>query len=119
MEDMGDEGEVLLQHGVSPHAFDDQMLKTPDVQETQRIYGVPPRSSRMGSTARPRVEDPGDEDKLLPVPDQPEHVTPSSTARSYARPAAGEQMLADPGRRGHVFMPYFPQVNAKNIPVPQ
>jgi hypothetical protein len=119
IEDMGDEGEVLLQHGVSPHAFDDQMLKTPDVQETQRIYGVPPRSSRMRSTARPRVEDPGDEDKLLPVPDQPEHVTPSSTARSYARPAAREQTLADPGRRGTVSPPSSPQRKPNNLPVSQ
>ena len=111
--------EDLSDHDVSPHAFDDQMLKKPGLQETQRIYGTPPRSSRMRYTARPRIEDIGDEDELLRVPDRPEHVPPSSTARSYARPAAREQTLADPGKRGTVSPPSSSQRKPNNLPVSQ
>ena len=86
VEDLGDDGEVMLQPDLSPHAWDDQMLKESGVQETPRIYGMPPRSSRIGNSMRPSLEDLGNEDDLLPpsipIPDQPTRVTPSSLARA-------------------------------------
>ncbi len=61
VEDLGDDGEVLLQHDVSP------------------------QSNRAGNTVRPSLDDFGDEDDLLPasipIPDQPTRITPSSPAR--------------------------------------
>jgi len=86
VEDLGDDGEVMLQPDLSPHAWDDQMLKESGVQETPRIYGMPPRGSRVGNIMRPSLEDLGNEDDLLPpsipIPDQPTRVTPSSPARA-------------------------------------
>ena len=86
VEDLGDDGEVMLQPDLSPHAWADQMLKESGVQETPRIYGMPPRSSRVGNSMRPSLEDLGNEDDLLPpsipIPDQPTRVTPSSPARA-------------------------------------
>ncbi|HEX6107985.1 MAG TPA: baseplate J/gp47 family protein, partial [Ktedonobacteraceae bacterium] len=86
VEDLGDDGEVMLQPDLSPHARDDQMLKESGVQETPRIYGMPPRSSRIGNIMRPSLEDLGNEDDLLPpsipIPDQPTRATPSSPARA-------------------------------------
>ena len=86
VEDLGDDGEVMLQPDLSPHAWADQMLKESGVQETPRIYGMPPRSSRIGNSMRPSLEDLGNEDDLLPpsipIPDQPTRVTPSSPARA-------------------------------------
>jgi hypothetical protein len=86
VEDLGDDGEDRLQHDVSPYARDDQMLEESGVQETPRISGMTPRSSRMGNAVRPSLEDLGNEDDLLPpsfpIQDQPTHITPSSPARS-------------------------------------
>jgi hypothetical protein len=65
VEDLGDEGEVILQHDLSPQAWADQMLKESGVQETPRIYGMLPGSSRMGNIMRPSLEDLGTEDDLF------------------------------------------------------
>jgi baseplate J-like protein len=86
IEDLGDEGEVMLQDDMSPHAWEEPIQGWPGMQETPRIYGMPPRSSRMGNTGRPLFEDLEDEDELLPIPDQPTQVTPSSPARSSGSP---------------------------------
>ena len=87
IEDLGDEGEVMLQHDMSPHAWEEPIVGWPGMQETPRIYGMPPRSSRMGTTGRPLFEDLEDEDELLPIADQPTRVTPSSPARSSGTPS--------------------------------
>ena len=61
VEDLGDDGEVMFQHDVSP------------------------QNNRMGNTERPSLDDFGNEDDLLPtsipIPDQPTRITPSSPAR--------------------------------------
>ena len=61
VEDLGDDGYVMLQHDVSQ------------------------QSNRMGNTVRPPLDDFGDEDDLLPasipIVDQPTRITPSSPAR--------------------------------------
>jgi hypothetical protein len=89
IEDLGDEGEVMLQHDSSLHALAEPMHEEQGMQETPRIYGMPPRSSRMGSNSRPSFENFEDEDELLPVPipDQPTRSTPSYPARSSGVPA--------------------------------
>ena len=85
VEDLGDVGEGVLQDDLPSHAWDEQMLEESDRQETPRMYGMPPRSSRMGNTMRPSLEDLGNEDDLLPpsspIADQPTRVTPSSQTR--------------------------------------
>lgn len=83
IEDLGDEGEVMLQHDSPLNEFDESMLEEPGMQELPRSYSMPPRSSRMGSYSRPSFED-LDEDELLPVPisDQPTRSTPSYPPRS-------------------------------------
>ena len=88
IEDLGDQGEVMLQHDSSLHTVAEPMLEEPGMQETPRIYRMPPRSSRMGSNARPSFEDFEDEDELLPVPisDQPTRTTPSYPARPSGVP---------------------------------
>ncbi len=90
VEDLGDEGEGVLQDDRPSHAWDEQMLEESDRQETPRMYGMPPRSSRMGNTMRPSLEDLGNEDDLLPpsipIADQPTRVTPSTAARRGPQP---------------------------------
>jgi hypothetical protein len=85
VEDLGDVGGGMLQDDWSSLAWHDQMLEESDGQETPRIYGMPPRNSRMGNTMRPSLEDLGNEDDLIPpsipITDQPTRVTPSSPAR--------------------------------------
>src|SRR5260370_4414364 len=102
VEDLGDDGEVMLQPDLSPHAWADQMLKESGVQETPRIYGMPPRSSRVGNSMRPSLEDLGNEDDLLPpsipIPDQPTRVTPSSPARASgaSTPSSAAKLAPQP-----------------------
>ncbi len=86
IEDLGDEGEVMLQHDSPLNAFAEPMLEEPGMQELPRSYGIPPRSSRMGSYARPSFEEFEDEDELLPISDQPTRDTPSYPARSSGIP---------------------------------
>ncbi len=89
IEDLGDEGEVMLQHDSSLDVVTEPVLEESDMREMPRIYGMPPRSSRMGSNSRPSFEDIEDEDELLPVPisDQLAHTTPSYPTRSPGVPA--------------------------------
>ncbi len=95
IEDLGDEGEVMLHHDLSPRAPAEPMKGEPGMQETPRLYGMPPRSSRMGSSSRPSFEDIEDEEGLLPIPtaDQPTRITPSYPARSsgISAPQAGRR----------------------------
>jgi len=85
VEDLGDVGGRMLQDDWPSHAWDEQTLEESDRQETPQMYGMPQRSSRMGNTMRPSLEDFGNEDDLLPpsspIEDQPTRVTPSSQAR--------------------------------------
>ncbi len=85
VEDLGDVGGGMLQDDWPSHAWDEQTLEESDRQETPQMYGMPQRSSRMGNTMRPSLEDFGNEDDLLPpsspIEDQPTRVTPSSQAR--------------------------------------
>ncbi len=88
IEDLGDEGEIMFQHDLSPHSWAAPLPEEPGVQEMPRTYGAPPRNSRMGSMSRPMIEDFDDGDELLPVsmPDQPARVAPSSQTRSPITP---------------------------------
>jgi baseplate J-like protein len=86
IEDLGDEGEIIVPPDLSSHSWAEPQLEEPGMQEAPGMYGMPPRSSRIGNSARPVFEDLDDEDELLPVqtpiPDQPTRLTPSSPARS-------------------------------------
>src|SRR5713226_3573186 len=80
IEDMGDEGAVVLQQDFSP----------------------PPRNSRMGKLP---LQDIDDEEKLSPVPEQPTYIMPSPSAavRSPAMPSTagnrGPQPIIQPQAR--------------------
>jgi hypothetical protein len=90
VEDLGDVGGGELQNDWPSHAWDEQTLEDSDGQETPRMYGMTPRSNRMGNTMRPSLEDFGNEDDLLPpsipIADQPTRATPSTTARREPQP---------------------------------
>ena len=96
IEDLGDEGEIGPHHDLSPRAPVEPMREEQGLQETPRMYGMPPRSSRMGSSSRPSFENLEDEDELLPIPtaDQPTRITPSFPARSpgVPTPQAGKRV---------------------------
>ncbi len=85
IEDMGDEGAVVFQQDSLPHAWPEPVVEEPGRAETPRVYGTPPRNSRMG---KPAMQDIDDGEKLLPVADQPTRITPSPSAavRSPAMP---------------------------------
>jgi hypothetical protein len=83
------EGEMLNDDQTS-HPIEEQVLEVSDDQETPRVYPIPPRSSQMGYSGRPSLEDLGNEDDLLPpsgsIEEQPTRVTPSTAARREPQP---------------------------------
>jgi hypothetical protein len=83
------EGEMLNDDRTS-HPIEEQVLEVSDDQETPRVYPIPPRSSQMGYSGRPSLEDLGNEDDLLPpsgsIEEQPTRVTPSTAARREPQP---------------------------------
>jgi hypothetical protein len=92
VEDLGDVGDVggIVHDDWPSHVLDEQMLEESDNLETPRMYRMPPRSSRMGNTMRPSLEDLGNEDDLIPpssqIEDQPTRVTQSTVARREPQP---------------------------------
>ena len=84
IEDLGDEGEILVPPPVP-------IFEEPGVEETPRVYGMPPRNSRVGNMSRPPVQDIDDEEKLVPIQDQPTQVTPSTVGNRVQQPAIQPQ----------------------------
>ena len=76
--------EGMLPDDWSSHAPDQQVLDESDDQETPPVDPLPPRSSRMGNTMLPSLDDIEDDDALPPsskVEDQTTRVTPSAVSK--------------------------------------
>ena len=93
IEDLGDEGDIRIRQDSSPDSLGEPIEEEADIEETQQVYGTPPRDSRTGENARPKFEDFGDGDELLPIPDRPIRVAPSTarTSGAIAASSAGRQ----------------------------
>lgn len=91
IEDLGDEGDIRIQRDSRGEPIEEEA----PIQETPRVYGTPARDSRAGENARPMFEDFGDGDELLPIPDRPTYVTPSTsrTSGAIAASSAGRQRV--------------------------
>jgi Baseplate J-like protein len=76
--------EGMLPDDWSSHAPDQQVPEESDDQETPLIAPIPPRSSRMGNTMLPSLDDIEDDDALppsSPVEDKTTRVTPSTVSK--------------------------------------
>lgn len=93
IEDLGDEGDIRIQRDSSAESWAEPNQEETDLQESPRVFGTPPRNSRTGENARPKFEDFGDGDELLPISDQPERVVPSParTSGALAASSAGKR----------------------------
>jgi len=89
IEDLGDEGDIRIRQDSLGEPIEEEA----DTEETQQVYGTPPHDSRTGENARPKFEDFGDGDELLPIPDRPIRVAPSTahTSGAIAASSAGRQ----------------------------
>ena len=83
IEDLGDEGDIVQSHTVSPRPWPEPVSEEPAATESSHIHGMRPRNNRQGVLP----EDLETEDALPPVPNQPAHpVSPSSPPRPSATP---------------------------------
>ncbi|HKF36658.1 MAG TPA: hypothetical protein VKB35_07110, partial [Ktedonobacteraceae bacterium] len=77
IEEVGDDGEVVLQPNFSPHPWTTPVVEEPGKVEMSPGYGTPPHNSRIGKWPLQGIDDP---EILPPVPDQPTQITPSPPA---------------------------------------
>ena len=107
IDDLGDQGEIVAPQDLGPHSWTEPAVEEPYEEETPRLPGVRPRQSRIGSPARPSMEDYDDQDKLLP-PEQPARITPSSgalPAGAVASSMAGRRQPKQPAQARNVKVP--------------
>lgn len=86
IEDLGDEGDVVIPDGSLPHSWNRPVLEEPETAESSRVYGVPARNNRQGILP----EDDESEDTLPPIEDQSTRIIPPPLPQTPA-PAAGKR----------------------------
>jgi hypothetical protein len=84
IEDLGDEGDIVIPGGSLPHSWNRPVLEEPETAESSRVYGVRPRNNRQGILP----QDDENEDTLPPIEDQSTLTIPQPLPQTPP-PAAG------------------------------
>ncbi len=106
IEDLGDEGDIIIPGGSLPHSWNRPVLEEPETAESSRVYGVRPRNNRQGILP----QDEESEDALPPIEDQSTRTIPPPSPQTPP-PAAGKR-TPEP----QPLLPARPRMPARSTP---